>query len=76
MRLMIAFLALIGFSAAGCVVHPHPHHGAVVVIPVGHVHSEHCGHYHYRGGWYYAEGHHHGPGCGHIHRDGVWVFVD
>ncbi|MEW6302638.1 MAG: hypothetical protein AB1705_04150 [Verrucomicrobiota bacterium] len=64
----------------GCVVHDdgygYPHvHGPAVHIEAGHVHTAHCGHYHYRGRWHHAHGHVHGPGCGHVVRGGIWVVV-
>ena len=51
-------------------------HGAVVVVPAGHVHDARCGHYRYRGNWHQSAGHLHGDGCGHVHRGGHWVHED
>lgn len=77
---MLLFLAL-PFLAAGCVVHGHGRgrahvHGPAIAIEAGHVHSEHCGHYHWNGGWYHRGGHVHGHGCGHHYKGGVWVHID
>ena len=46
--------------------------GIVAVVPIGHVHTEFCGHYWCDDGWYVISGHRHGPGCGHIYIDGRW----
>ncbi|HEX7898793.1 MAG TPA: hypothetical protein VF950_13600 [Planctomycetota bacterium] len=73
---MIKLLMLLALPlfAIGCVVHGHGH-GPALSIEAGHVHSDHCGHYHYRGGWYHSR-HSHGPGCGHHYRGGMWVHID
>ena len=64
--------------AAGCHVHAHARpvvpQGEVVVVKKGHQHSHRCGHYKYRGKWYYQAGHVHGRGCGHVEVDRVWVL--
>ena len=63
---------------AGCYVgHPlpsHHHQARIVIIPKGHAHTNHCGHYKYKNKWYFLDGHSHGPGCGHVHTRGVWVI--
>ena len=70
-----ALAAALGMS--GCIVHAHGRpHGDVVVIERGHVHTDRCGHYHYRGGWYHAPGHVHAANCGHVFRGGLWIVVD
>lgn len=77
--LALAAAVLLGACLAGCIIraHGHPHGGGMaVVIPHGHVHSAHCGHYFHKGKWYHWHGHRHGPGCGHILRGGVWIIVD
>jgi hypothetical protein len=77
--LTMAVAAMLGTALTGCIVHAHghPYHrGVAIVVPAGHVHDAHCGHYHYRGAWYHWEGHVHGPGCGHIHRGGIWIIAD
>lgn len=81
MKSLLALVLLAGGAAlAGCVVHAHPRHphrhGAVVVVPAGHVHDVHCGHYFYRGQWYVVERHSHGPGCGHVFKGGIWIIED
>ena len=76
-----AVLALV--AGTGCLIHRgpggllhiHPLHPRVV-ISAGHVHSAHCGHYHWRGAWYHWGGHVHGPHCGHVLRGGVWLRLD
>lgn len=80
-RMLIAAILLVGGAAAGCIVHgPGPGHhrvyGPAVVIGAAHVHSDHCGHFHYGGHWYHSHGHRHGPGCGHHFRGGMWIVVD
>ena len=64
-------------------VHPHHHgwasrhhgHGfRVVIIGKGHRHSRHCGHYRYKGAWFYRSGHVHGAFCGHQYFGGLWVI--
>lgn len=88
MRPIVTLASLVAVCAglgAGCLVHrgpggllhvhpliPHPR----VVISAGHVHSAHCGHYHWRGSWYHWNGHVHGPHCGHVLRGGLWIRVD
>ncbi len=75
MRKALALAAILGMS--GCIVHAHGHPpGKVVVVEKGHVHTDHCGHYHHRGGWYHSAGHVHQAGCGHQFRGGIWVVVD
>jgi hypothetical protein len=78
MMTALALAALLGTS--GCIVHAHrpppPPHRDVVVIERGHVHSDHCGHYYHRGGWYHSQGHVHGASCGHVFRGGLWIVVD
>lgn len=70
-------LATLPFLAAGCVVHGRSGHihGPALSIEAGHVHSDHCGHYSYRGNWHHSK-HVHGHGCGHHYRSGVWVHID
>jgi hypothetical protein len=76
-RLLIAAALLL---ASGCVVHGHGRHGHVhgpaVVLETGHVHTDLCGHYYWRGGWHHAHGHRHFAGCGHHFRGGLWIHVD
>lgn len=80
----LAAAAALAIAAAGCHHHgPHAvhrasrvNHGAVVVVPAGHVHDAHCGHYRYRSNWHQSDGHVHGDGCGHAHRGGHWVHED
>lgn len=70
---------LVGLSACRLAVVGHGHRahlGVAVKIPVGHVHSDHCGHYQYRGAWYHHNGHVHGHGCGHQFVKGVWIIKD
>jgi hypothetical protein len=77
----IMTMLLVGFAAAGlaglsgCIVHGHGDGGGgvEVIIPVAHVHTDHCGHYYYRDRWYVYNGHHHGPGCGHVYFGGRWT---
>ncbi len=74
---LLALLGLSGAFAAGCVVHPAPHHhrhARAVVVASGHVHGARCGHYRHRGAWYHLRGHHHGPRCGHFFVGGFWVL--
>ena len=52
----------------------HPAAARVVVGQKGHVHTLRCGHYKYRGKWYFVKGHVHGPKCGHRFAGGVWVY--
>jgi hypothetical protein len=52
----------------------HPARAKVVVIKKGHIHNNRCGHYKYRGSWYYVNGHHHGARCGHAMVKGVWII--
>ena len=73
MRLWIAAL-FVGLTSA-CVVHGHAH-GPPIAVQVGHVHGDHCGHYHWKGGWYGQPGHRHHHGCGHHFRSGMWIAVD
>jgi hypothetical protein len=72
-------IAALPLFAIGCVVHGHGRHGHIhgpaVSIEAGHVHSDHCGHYHWQGRWHHAR-HVHGHGCGHHYRSGVWVHID
>lgn len=80
-RMMLAAILILAGAAAGCVVRTdgHGHHriyGPAVVIGAGHVHSDHCGHFHHGGHWYHSHGHRHGPGCGHHWRGGMWIVVD
>jgi hypothetical protein len=75
MKTMFAMLLLL--FVGGCVVHAHGHaHHRPVVVEAAHIHSDHCGHYHWRGQWYISHGHRHGPGCGHVHRGGMWIVID
>lgn len=75
--LALMFAVLLGAAAAGCRVHVRPgHFGVRVDIPVGHVHTDHCGHYYHGGHWYHHHNHHHGHGCGHMYRGGMWIVVD
>jgi len=81
MKLLMTLAAavLLGTGLTGCIVHAHghPYHrGVAIVVPHGHVHTAHCGHYHYRGAWYHWQGHVHGPGCGHFFKGGVWIIED
>lgn len=66
--------------ASGCVAHGHGRHahvrGPAVVIEAGHLHDDHCGHYHWRGSWHHSHGHRHHAHCGHHYRGGVWVRLD
>lgn len=64
----------------GCYVQPvvyeqgsSPHADVPAAIPVGHVHDDFCGHYVYRGVWYFQPDHVHGPGCGHVFVHGQWT---
>ena len=66
--LTLVVAAAAAFTAGGCVVYPS--------TVADHVHSDYCGHYYYRGGWYQSNGHHHGPNCGHRHQGGNWVLAD
>jgi hypothetical protein len=64
----------------GCVVHDHGHghvrvYGPPVVIGVGHVHTDSCGHYSHGGRWYHAAHHRHGPRCGHTFSGGIWIVA-
>jgi hypothetical protein len=73
--LMALLVSLVGTGAAGCVVHSrNPHSGVETVVPLGHVHDDNCGHYHFGGRWYYCHDHRHGPGCGHINIEGSWTI--
>jgi len=73
----VAAALLLGAGLTGCIFVGRPHHrGVAVVVPVGHVHDVHCGHYHYHGKWYHWQGHVHGPGCGHFFRGGIWIIED
>ena len=76
---MLVLALAAGLCLGACrrhvVVHETPR-GDVVVIERGHLHSHHCGHYFWRGGWYHHAGHVHAHGCGHAHRDGIWVVLD
>jgi len=79
MKTILALATALTLAAGlgGCVVVAHPHHrGVAVVVPHGHVHDAHCGHYFYRGRWYHWHGHVHGPGCGHVFRGGIWIIED
>ncbi len=76
--LLPAVLALVLW---GCYVQPvvHEHsppspENVPVAIPAGHVHDDFCGHYAYRGTWFYQPEHVHGPGCGHVFIDGRWTL--
>ena len=71
--------ALVGAAmAGGCQAHayvrPAVPHGKLVVVQKGHVHSRSCGHFKYRGKWYFVRGHVHGESCGHIEVKRVWVL--
>ncbi len=70
-----ALLAAGVLALPGCVVHGHGH-GSAVVITSGHLHSDHCGHYYWRGGWYLMSSHHHAHNCGHVYRGGLWIYDD
>jgi len=73
--LMALLVSLVGAGAAGCIVQSrNPHSGVEVVVPLGHVHDEFCGHYHFGGRWYYSHEHKHGPGCGHVYIEGSWTI--
>lgn len=73
--LMALVASLMGAGAAGCVVHARaPHGGVEVVLPMGHVHDDFCGHYHFGGRWYYYQDHRHGDGCGHVFIGGHWTI--
>lgn len=80
MKRAIPFLVLAGAMVLGaCRRHVVVHEtarGDVVVIERGHVHSHHCGHYLWRGGWRHHHGHVHAHDCGHVHRDGIWIVAD
>jgi len=62
------FLSATPVSAARVHVYPR-----AVVIQKGHVHTVRCGHYYYRGQWYFLPAHVHGPRCGHVLVHGVWL---
>ena len=70
---LLAFLFAAG--PAGCVVREQrmPHSGVECVVPLGHVHDDQCGHYHFGGRWYYIQDHHHSPTCGHVFVEGSWT---
>ena len=81
--LPLVLLILFGFGAMSCarrarvhvrVGHPHSPAARVVVIKKGHVHTARCGHYRYKGKWYFVKGHVHGPKCGHAFVGGIWIY--
>ena len=82
MKTMMMILAALALTAAatGCVVARHGRHhhvyGPAVTIGAGHIHSDHCGHFHHGGHWYHSHGHRHVAGCGHVYRGGMWIVVD
>lgn len=80
MKAPASLMSVALFLIPGCVVHDHghrhAHYGVEVTVPVVHVHDARCGHYLYRGRWYYRHGHVHGPNCGHAFIDGHWLFLD
>jgi len=68
---LILALAIATAGLPGCVVHGR-NGGSVAVIPSGHTHSDHCGHYSNRGTWHHQANHRHGDGCGHLFVSGSW----
>ena len=65
---------LVASVAAGCIVQQRqPHSGVECVVPMGHVHDDDCGHYHFGGRWYYIGDHRHSPTCGHVYVEGTWT---
>jgi hypothetical protein len=72
----LALILAMGLPLFGCILHAHrhPRHGEPVVVD--HVHTDHCGHYYWRGRWYYAERHAHGPGCGHTWVQERWTYIE
>ena len=74
----ILFAGMVGAGLSGCVVHGHGHGrvrtGVEVTVPVGHIHSDHCGHYYHGNRWYHHGSHRHGHGCGHVYVGGRWVL--
>src|SRR5687767_10956401 len=74
--LALSLAAAAALGSAGCVVRAHGHGHTAVVISAGHFHSDHCGHYYWRGGWYIMNSHRHSVGCGHLYRSGIWIYDD
>lgn len=73
--MLLALMAALMGSGAACVVAPGGSHtGIECVVPVGHVHDDLCGHYHFGGRWYYLHGHRHGNSCGHVVIEGAWTI--
>jgi len=50
--------------------------GAAVIIKDTHLHTRYCGHYIYKGQWYFLAQHRHGVDCDHELVDGVWTLLD
>lgn len=69
----VALTAVLSGGITGCVIHGH---GPAVVIPAGHGHDAHCGHFFRGGRWFHVRGHAHGPRCGHVFVKGVWAWKD
>ena len=78
MRIFAALLllAFAGFGSTGCMVVKHPDGDIDIIIPHGHIHDAHCGHYKHHGRWRILHGHIHGPGCGHHLAAGIWIVKD
>lgn len=72
----IAILILAAGAFGGCILHSHRHPRHCEPVYVEHVHDDYCGHYHWRGRWYYVERHAHGPGCGHTWVQERWTYID
>ena len=68
--LLILAAAMVSVTVPGCVVHGR--NGSVAVIPGGHIHSDHCGHYSDRGTWRHQHNHRHSNSCGHVLISGTW----
>ena len=86
MKAMMTIVAAgaIGLGLSGCLVGRHHDHygddrhyhnsgGVEVVVPVGHIHDDHCGHYYHRDRWYHHSRHRHGRDCGHVFIGGRWT---
>jgi hypothetical protein len=69
--LLILAAAISSVALPSCIFHG-SNGETVAVIPVGHVHSDSCGHYTDRGNWRYQEHHTHSSTCGHVLVSGTW----